>query len=55
MKLLVRAEGELTVIRIVHSEFDVKTVTLILTWRAGLEKGARVLTLLVIFLFIGGR
>lgn len=56
VKSLVRAEGELTVIWIIHSEFDVKTVTLIVTWRAGLEKGAHVLILLVIFfLFIGGR
>jgi len=28
-------EGELTVIQVVHSEFDVGTVKLIVTWRTG--------------------
>lgn len=51
MKLLVGADGELTVIQVIRTEFDVETVKLIVTWRTGLEKGAHMLTLLVIFFF----
>lgn len=49
MKLFEGVEGELTVIQVIHSEFDVETVKLIVTWRTGLEKGVHMLALLVIF------
>lgn len=43
MKSLVGAEEELIVIQVIHSEFDVEAMQLIVIWRIGLERGAHIL------------